>query len=75
MVTFRSNETSFIEKDQVKMDVSQIATSTAMATAVQQLQATASMQMEVMKNMAASQQQIADLVHSMGIGQNVDVTV
>jgi len=57
------------------MDVSQVASSNVMATMVQQLQTNASMQMEIMKDMAASQQQIADLVHSMGIGQNVDVTV
>jgi len=57
------------------MDVSQVASSNAMAAMVQQLQTNASMQMEVMKAMAASQQQIADWVHSMGVGQNVDVTV
>ena len=56
------------------MDVSQATTSSAMATMVQQLQTNTSMQMEVMKDMAASQQQIADLVHSMGVGQNIDVT-
>lgn len=56
------------------MDVSQVTTSNAMATMVQQLQTNTSMQMEVMKDMAASQQQIADLVHSMGVGQNIDVT-
>ena len=56
------------------MDVSQVTTSNAMATMVQQLQTNASMQMEVMKDMAASQLQIADLVHSMGVGQNIDVT-
>lgn len=56
------------------MDVSQATTSNAMAAMVQQLQTNANMQMAVMKDMAASQQQIADWVHSRGIGQNVDIT-
>jgi hypothetical protein len=55
------------------MDVSQIATSSAMAMIVQQLQTISEMQVEVMKDMAASQQQMAEMLQSLGIGQNVNV--
>jgi 3-mercaptopyruvate sulfurtransferase SseA len=33
------------------------------------------MQVEVMKNMAASQQQMAEMLQSLGIGQNVNIRV
>ena len=55
------------------MDVSQVATSSAMAMIVQQLQTISEMQVEVMKDMAASQQQMVELMQSMGIGQNVNI--
>jgi len=57
-----------------KMDVSQVTMNTSMAMIVRQLEGMAEMQMAVMKEMADSQQQIAGLLQSMGIGQNVDVT-
>jgi hypothetical protein len=57
------------------MDTGQIALTSTMAVAVQQLQAINEMQMEIMQNIANSQQQMAALMHSAGIGQNVDVRV
>ena len=55
------------------MDVSQVTTSSAMAMIVQQLQTISEMQVEVMKDMAASQQQMAEMLQSLGIGQNVNI--
>ena len=56
------------------MDVSQVTMNSSMAMIVRQLQGMAEMQMAVMKEMADSQQQIARLLQSAGIGQNIDVT-
>ncbi|UCG06628.1 MAG: hypothetical protein JSV83_22450 [Desulfobacterales bacterium] len=55
------------------MDVSQITTSSTMAMIVQQLQTISEMQVEIMKDMAASQQQMAEMLQSIGIGQNVNI--
>jgi hypothetical protein len=57
------------------MDVSQVATSSTMAMIVQQLQTISEMQVQVMKDMAASQQQMAQMLQSVGIGQNVNISV
>ncbi len=55
------------------MDVSSVVTSTAsMAGTVRQLQSINKMQMEIMKSLADSQAQIADMVQASGIGQNID---
>lgn len=54
------------------MDVSQIAMTGSMAVIVRQLEGMAEMQTALIKEMAESQQQIAELLHSMGIGQNID---
>jgi len=56
------------------MDVSQVTMNASMAMIVRQLEGMAEMQMAVMKEMADSQQQIAGLLQSTGIGQNIDVT-
>ncbi len=56
------------------MDVSQVTMNSSMAMIVRQLESMTEMQMAVMKEMADSQQQIAELLQSMGIGQNIDVT-
>lgn len=56
------------------MDVGQVTMNTSMAMIVRQLEGMAEIQMAVMKEMADSQQQIAELLQSMGIGQNIDVT-
>ena len=55
------------------MDVGQVTMNTSMAMIVRQLEGMADMQMAVMKEMADSQQQIAGMLQSMGIGQNIDV--
>ncbi len=55
------------------MEVSSVVTSTAsMANAVKQLQTINKMQMEIMKSLADSQAQVADMVQSSGIGQNIN---
>jgi hypothetical protein len=46
-----------------------------MAMIVQQLESISEMQVEVMKDMAASQQQMAEMLQSLGIGQNVNISV
>jgi hypothetical protein len=56
------------------MDAGQVALDSSMAMIVQQLQATSEMQVAVMKKIAESQQQMAEMMASMGIGQNVNVT-
>ncbi len=56
-----------------RMDVGQVTMNTSMAMIIRQLQGMAEMQMAVMKEMADSQQQIAGLLQSAGIGQNIDV--
>jgi hypothetical protein len=56
------------------MDAGQVALDGSMAMIVQQLQATSEMQTAVMKKIAESQQQMAEVLAAVGIGQNVDVT-
>ena len=55
------------------MDAGRIALDSSMAMIVQQLQATGRMQVALMKQIAESQQQVAEMLASIGIGQNVDV--
>ena len=55
------------------MDVSQISMTGSMAAIVQELQAISEMQTAIMKSIAASQQQMSEMLHQMGIGQNVDI--
>ena len=55
------------------MDAGRIALDSSMAMIVQQLQAAGQMQVAVMKQIAESQQQVAEMLASIGIGQNVDV--
>ena len=58
------------------MDVSQITCfSSAMATAVRQLEAINQAQLAAMKNLAESDQQMAALLEAVGIGQNIDTSV
>jgi hypothetical protein len=56
------------------MDAGQVALDSSMAMIVQQLQTTAEMQTAVMKKIVESQQQMAEMLASIGIGQNLDVT-
>jgi len=58
------------------MNVSAVpATTMAMAAVSQQLQATMEMQMSLLKDMAESQQQIAQMLAESGLGQSIDVRV
>ena len=45
-----------------------------MAMIVRQLQTTTEMQVAVMKKIVENQQQMAEMLASIGVGQNVDVT-
>lgn len=56
------------------MDAGRVALDSSMAMIVQQLQATGEMQVAVMKKIAESQQQMAEMLASVGIGQHLDVT-
>jgi hypothetical protein len=56
------------------MDAGRVALDSSMAMIVQQLQTTSEMQVAVMKKIAESQQQMAEMMASMGIGQNVNLT-
>ena len=55
------------------MDVNQVAMNSSIAMIVRQLGSMAEMQMAVMKEMADSQRQIAEMLQTMGIGQNIDL--
>ena len=56
------------------MDAGTIALDGSMAMIVQQLQTTSEIQTAVMKKIAERQQQMAEVLAAVGIGQNVDVT-
>jgi hypothetical protein len=56
------------------MDAGQVALDSSMAMILRQLQTTTEMQVAVMKKLAESQQQMAEMLASIGVGQNVDVT-
>jgi hypothetical protein len=56
------------------MDAGSVALDSSMATIVQQLQTTSEIQTAVMKKIVESQQQMAEMLAAVGIGQNVDVT-
>jgi len=56
------------------MDVSQVSVSTtAVTTAVRQLQTINEAQMAIMKSISDSQQQMAQILQAAGIGQNLDI--
>jgi hypothetical protein len=55
------------------MDAGRVALDSSMAMIVQQLQTTSEMQVAVMKKIVESQQQMAEMLASMGIGQNIDI--
>ena len=57
------------------MDISRIpATSMAMATAAQQLQTVMDTQVAMLRELAESQQQIAQMLAEGGLGQTIDVS-
>ena len=55
------------------MDISQVSMTSSMAAIVQELQTISEMQTAIMKSIAASQQQMAEMLHQMGVGQNIDI--
>lgn len=55
------------------MDVSQVSMTSSMAAIVQELQTISEMQTAIVKSIAASQQQMAEMLHAMGLGQNIDI--
>ncbi len=57
------------------MDVSQVSMTSSMAAIVQELQTISEMQTAIMKSIAASQQQMAEMLHQMGVGQNIDIRI
>lgn len=57
------------------MESGQIALDSSMVEAVRQLQSTYDMQIATLKKLAESQQQIAEMLHAMGVGQNIDVII
>ena len=56
------------------MDAGRVALDSSMAMVVQQLQTTSEMQVAVMKKIVESQEQMAEMLASVGIGQNLNVT-
>ena len=56
------------------MSIDAVATTSAMAAAVRQLQTISELQIETMKQLAESQQQMAAVIAREGVGQNVDVS-
>ena len=55
------------------MDAGRVALDSSMAMIVQQLQTTSEMQVAVIKKIAEGQQQMAEMLASMGVGQNINV--
>lgn len=55
------------------MEISTINTNVALASMARMEGANAAMQTTMMKQLAESQQQMAEMLQELGIGQNVDV--
>lgn len=55
------------------MEIAPLQSNAAVAAAVQALETTTALQMEVLKQIADSQLQMATLLQEMGVGQAVDV--
>ena len=56
------------------MDAGRVALDSSMAMIAQQLQTTSEMQVAVMKKIVEGQQEMAEMLASIGVGQNVNVT-
>jgi len=54
------------------LDAGQIALDSSTALIARQMQTTTAMQLAVMKKIAESQQQMAEMLTAIGIGSNVD---
>lgn len=55
------------------MEISPLSTNTAMTAIARQMNTNAAMQAEMLKQMADSQQQMAEMLQAIGVGQQVDV--
>jgi len=55
------------------MEISPLSTNTAMAGIVRQLESNATMQTAILKQMAESQQQMAEMLQQLGLGLSVDL--
>ena len=55
------------------MEISPVSTNSAIAGITRQLETTTAMQTAILKQMAQSQQQMADILQALGIGQSVDI--
>lgn len=55
------------------MEISPIHTNTAMVAVSRLLGVNTALQTEMLKQMADSQQQMAEILQALGVGQNVDV--
>ncbi len=55
------------------MEISPISTNSAMTAISRQLDTNTAMQVSMMKELADSQQQMAEMLAALGIGQNIDV--
>jgi hypothetical protein len=56
------------------MDIAPISTNAAMIAVVRQMDTHAAVQTAVLKNMAESQQAMAEMLYDIGVGQKVDVS-
>jgi hypothetical protein len=57
------------------MDVSPVSTNSAMKGIARQLESNTAMQTTILKQMAEAQQQMADILQALGIGQQLDIQV
>ena len=55
------------------MNIAPLATTSAVEAIARQIQANTDMQMSLMKQMAESQQQMAEMLQTLGVGLNVDI--
>lgn len=62
-----------IFKERFFMEISPVSTNAAMMAVSRQLDTNVAIQTTVLKQMADSQQQVAEMLAALGIGQNVDV--
>ena len=57
------------------MDIAPVLTNSAMTAVTRQLQTNAAIQTSIMKQLAESQQMMAEMLHSLGVGQTIDLSV
>ena len=57
------------------MEINPVATPSAIGAIAKHLQANTEMQMAIMKQLAESQQQMAEMLQDLGVGMNIDTRV